>query len=183
MSMIERFAGWIRPLLEVPVVRKTRRNHGLEHATIHVLSSRVKGLRMAGRSDAGGFVLLGEARTEAIEAAARDALRRMKNGEHGLAVHPNCGTNLLTTGFLTTTTALIGFAGKSRRDAWERTPLVLFAVILAIIVAQPLGGSLQKYITTEGDPGDLEIVQITSGTMRSPFGGEIAYHRVKTRST
>ncbi len=181
--MIERFAGWARPLLELPVVRKTRRNHGLEHATIHVLSSRVKGLQMAGRSDAGGFVLLGEAPTESIEAAVRDALRRMKHGEHGLAVHPNCGTNLLTTGFMTTTTAMIGFAGKSRRDAWERIPLVLFAVILAIIMSQPLGTSLQKYITTDGDPGDLEIVQITRGTMRSPFGGAIPYHRVKTRST
>ena len=180
--MIETFAGWIRPVLVLPVVRKTRRNHGLEHATIHILSSRVKGLSMAGRSDAGGFVLLGEAPTTVIEAAARDALRRMKNGEHGLAVHPNCGTNLLTTAFMTTSAALVGFAGKSRRDAWERLPLVMFAVMMAILISAPIGGSLQKYITTDGDPGDLEIVQITRGTVRSPFGGTMTVHRVRTQN-
>ena len=177
MTFIERTADYIRPLLDLPPVRRTRRNHGLEHATIHILSGRIRGLKMAGRSDATGFVLIGEAPTEMIENAVRDALRRMQNGEHGLAVHPNCGTNLVTTSLMTTGAALVGFAGKSRRAAWERLPLVMVAVMAAILFSQPLGAELQKYITTDGDPADLEVVSITRRDV-----GSMIVHRVTTRS-
>ena len=36
-------------LLELPYIRQTRCNHALEHATIHILSERIKPLRLAGR--------------------------------------------------------------------------------------------------------------------------------------
>jgi hypothetical protein len=176
--MIERFAGVVRPLLHLPVVRRTRRNHGLEHATIHILAARVRNLRMAGRSDAGGFVLLGDAPTPMIEAAVYDALRRMRAGEHHLAVHPNCGTNLVTTGLLTTSAAMLGFSGASRRAAWERLPMVMVAVMAAILFSQPLGASLQRHITTDGDPADLEIVGIERRAV-----GSMIVHRVTTRSS
>src|SRR3954463_10192367 len=113
MSSVERFANFAQPVLDLPLVRRTRRNHGLEHATITILSQRVKNLKMAGRSDSGGFVLLGEAPTEQIEASVQEALRRLRGGERALAVHPNCGTNLLTTGFMTTVAAMLGMAGAS----------------------------------------------------------------------
>src|SRR5450432_4134839 len=99
--LVERFANFAQPVLDLPLIRRTRRNHGLEHATIHILSQRVSNLKMAGRSTDSGFVLLGDAPTEQVEAAVREALRRMSAGEHGLAVHPNCGTNLVTTGLMT----------------------------------------------------------------------------------
>jgi hypothetical protein len=183
-SMIEQFASFARPVLDLPIVRRTRRNHGLEHATIHVLSQRVKDLRMAGRSTDSGFVLIGEAPTEMIESAVHDALRRMRNGEHSLAVHPNCGTNLVTTGFLTTLAAMLGFAGASRRDVWNRMPAVMALIMAAILFSQPLGASLQRYITTDGDPGDLTVVSIKRGQFRVPFGGAgVTMHRVITRSS
>lgn len=181
--MIESFARWAQPVLDLPVVRRTRRNHGLEHATIHLLSGRIKDLKMAGRSDAGGFVLIGEAPTEMIEGAVRDALRRMRNGEHHLAVHPNCGTNLVTTGFLTTTAAMLGFTGSTRRGAWERLPMVTMLVMFTILFSQPLGLSLQRHLTTDGDPADLEIVNITRREMPGMAGGTIIVHRVNTRSS
>ena len=117
--MIKEIASAARPILELPMVRRTRRNHGLEHATIHILSRRMKKLRMAGRSDSGGFILIGDAPTEAIESAAREALRRMKAGDHELAIHPNCGTNLVTTASLATGAAMLGLAGASRKAAWN----------------------------------------------------------------
>lgn len=183
-SMIEQFASFARPVLDLPIVRRTRRNHGLEHATIHILSQRVKDLRMAGRSTDSGFVLLGDAPTEMIETAVHDALRRMRNGEHHLAVHPNCGTNLVTTGFLTTTAAMLGFAGANRRDLWNRMPAVMALVMAAILFSQPLGSSLQRYITTDGDPADLSVVSIKRDQFRFPFGGSpVTMHRVITRSS
>src|SRR5512147_1131166 len=121
--MLQELAAMSRPVLDFPYIRRTRRNHGLEHATIHVLSG--SRYRLSGRSDDSGFVLLGEVPTEAVEAAAREALRRMRNGEHNLAVHPNCGTNLLTTGFLASMVGLIGMAGGSRRDSFNRLPTVM----------------------------------------------------------
>ncbi|MDX2163606.1 MAG: DUF6391 domain-containing protein [bacterium] len=178
--MIESLAGWLRPVLNIPFISRTRRNHGLEHATIHLLSARVKNLRMAGRSDAGGFILIGDAPTALIETSAREALRRMQNGEQHLAVHPNCGTNLVTTGVLTSAAALLGFSGVSRRDAWERLPFMSMVMIVLLIVSQPLGGSLQKHLTTDGDPGDLTILSVTRSTMPGLMGGTVTVHRVRT---
>jgi hypothetical protein len=183
-SMIEQFADFARPVLDLPVVRRTRRNHGLEHATIHILSERIKNLRMAGRSTDSGFVLIGEAPTDIVESAVHEALRRMRNGEHHLAVHPNCGTNLVTTGFLTTSAAMLGFTGASRRDAWNRMPAVMALIMAAILFSQPLGSSLQRHITTDGDPQDLTIISIKRDQFRFPFSREaVTMHRVVTHSS
>lgn len=182
--MIKQLAGIAHPLLDTPIVRRTRRNHGLEHATIHLLSSRIKGLHMAGRSTDGGFILLGEAPTEMVERAVHDALRRMRAGEHQLAIHPNCGTNLVTTGFLTSLVALVGLGGANRREAFNRLPAVMTLMMLALLVGQPLGTALQRHITTDGDPADLEVVSITRHEVPTPFSSKpMMMHRVVTRSS
>ncbi|MFO7320416.1 MAG: DUF6391 domain-containing protein [Chloroflexota bacterium] len=181
--MLKQLAQTAKPVLDLPVVRRTRRNHGLEHATIHLLSQRIKGLQMAGRSTESGFVLIGEAPTEAVEAAVYEALRRMRNGEHNLAIHPNCGTNLVTTGFLTSLVGFLGISGASRRDSLNRLPAVMVLMMLTVLFSQPLGTAMQKYFTTDGDPADLEIVSITRSQMRMPFAsGPVTIHRVVTRS-
>ncbi len=182
--LVERFANFARPVLDLPYVRRTRRNHGLEHATIHILSERVKNLRMAGRSSDGGFILLGEAPTEQVETAVRDALRRMRAGEHGLAVHPNCGTNLVTTGLLASLAAMIGLAGASRRDSFNRLPTVMTLIMVTLIFSPALGMSLQKFITTDGDPADLEVVSIRRSEMQTPLSASpLTVHRVVTHSS
>lgn len=181
---VQRFANFAQPVLDLPLVRRTRRNHGLEHATIHILADRIKNLRMAGRSTDAGFILLGEAPTPQVEEAVHAALRRMRSGEHQLAVHPNCGTNLVTTGMMTSVAAMVGLTGASRRDTWNRLPLVMILVMVATLFSQPLGLSLQKYITTDGNPADLEVISITRSQMRLPFSdGPVTVHRVVTRSS
>lgn len=173
----------LQVLVNLPGIRQTRRNHALEHATIHVLSSRVRGLRMAGRSDATGFVLIGEADTGAVERAVHDALRRMQRGEHGLAIHPNCGTNLVTTGYLTSLVAVLGTRGATRReDLLNRIPALMMAMIATIIISQPIGTWLQRHVTTDGDPADLTVEKITRREMNG-FGRKIVTHRVTTRSS
>ena len=178
--MLEQLAEASRPVLDFPYIRRTRRNHGLEHATITVLTPR--GYRLSGRSDDGGFVLLGDVPTEAVEQAAAEALRRMKNGEHQLAVHPNCGTNLVTTGFLATLVALVGMGGSSRKDAMNRFPYVSTAMMGVILFGPLLGMNLQRHFTTEGDPGDLEIVNITRREVTVPWGGKMIVTRVNTQA-
>jgi hypothetical protein len=170
----------LQPLLDVPYIRRTRRNHGLEHATITLLSQRLRDLRMVGRSDAGGFWLLGDVSSQDVQVCADSALQRMQAGEHRLAIHPNCGTNLITVAGLGTLAVLVALIG-SERDRWgkiERIPLVATGILMAVVFGQPLGMQVQEHITTLGDPGDLQIL----GIRRTTRGGLTA-HRVRTTSS
>jgi|SRR5690606_475187 hypothetical protein len=183
--MIQALARLAAPLLNTPIIRRVRRNHGLEHATIHLLSRKLKNLNMAGRSTASGFYLYGNVSTAEIEQTALEALNRMRAGEHGLAIHPNCGTGLVTAGVLTSMAALAGTAGMKRGilDRLARLPSVILLSTLALIAAQPLGLSLQHYFTTLGDPGDLQIVSVRRHEFTIPVAGQrLTVHFVKTRA-
>lgn len=164
-------------ILDSPIISRTRRNHGLEHATIHLLSKTVKHRPLAGHSDSNGFWILGEVPTEEMASAVTEALARLQNGERHLAIHPNCGTNFATYGVAAGLAAFLGLAGANRfRDKLERLPLVTVLATGALILAQPLAFRLQEHVTTSGDPGDLQIVEIRKTTV----GGRTA-HRVVTR--
>ena len=167
----------LAPLLALPPIDRTRRNHGLEHATITLLSQKVRGLSMVGRSTPNGFYLHGDVSTDAVTEAVYEALRRMKAGEAHLAVHPNCGTNFVTAGFAAGLAAFFGFVGaSSTRDRFSRLPLVAVFCTLALILAQPLGLVIQRDVTTSGEMRDLQIVSIA----RSQRGGLVT-HTVTTR--
>lgn len=183
--MIRSLAEDASPLLNQPYIRRVRRNHGLEHATVHVLSSRINNLSVAGRSDGGGFWLMGNIPTEQVSQAVTDALNRMRAGEHQLAVHPNCGTSLLTTGTLVALAALTASIGVRRGilDYAGRLPSVVLMSILAIIFSRPLGLQLQQHFTTLGDPGDLQVMNVERHEMRGPRGGQMIMHRVTTQSS
>jgi len=171
-------SNYFQPLTNIPVISRVRRNHGLEHATLHVLARHNPGLKMAGHSDCGGFWLLGNIPTEKVRAAVEEALSRMKAGEHDLAVHPNCGTNFVTAGTPAGLASVLGMwgVGSRKRDKLERLPTVISLATLALIAAQPLGLQVQKFITTSGVPGDLEVVEIIP-TKR----GRVKAHRIVTR--
>ncbi len=155
-----------------------RRNHALEHATLAVLSEKNPRLRMAGYSDPKGFWLAGEIETEKVEEAVQEALQRMRGGEANLAVHPHCGTNLVTTGFLAGALAWLGMlnSGRSYRDRAERLPLVISLVTLGMMVAQPLGPKVQEHVTTSPDMEGMEIIRIERSKK-----GDVHLHRVLTR--
>ncbi|MBE9525055.1 MAG: hypothetical protein IMY76_08140 [Chloroflexi bacterium] len=170
--------SFLQSLLEIPAVSRTRRNHGLEHATLHILAEKFPQRNMAGHSDPNGFWLIGNIPTDNVTEAVHEALKRMRAGEHNLAVHPNCGTNLITAGTLAGLAGALGMwgAGPRKRDKLDRFPLVATLATLALMVAQPLGMNIQKHITTSGVPGILEVAKITP-TKR----GRLQAHRVLTR--
>lgn len=165
-------------LLEFPLISRIRRNHGLEHATLNVLSQRHSGRPMGGHSDMNGFWIVGNIATEEISETVNEALRRLRAGERKLAVHPNCGTNFATGGVLAGSVAAFSMfgAGKRWRDKLERVPLAITLATLALIVAQPLGLLFQERFTTSGDPGNLEVVEIIARP-----GGRVNAHRILTR--
>ena len=157
---------------------RIRRNHGLEHATIHVLSEALPGRRLIGRSDLGGFWLLGEVGTEELVEAVRLALARMGAGEDNLAVHPNCGTNFATAGTMAGVAgaaAMFG-VGPRKRDKLDRLALAATLATLALMVAQPAGLFIQRHFTTSGEPANLEVIEIIP-TKR----GKLQAHRIVTQ--
>lgn len=168
----------MQSILEFPPLSRIRRNHGLEHATLHLLSQRFPRTSMAGHSDSGGFWLLGDVPTEAVERAVTEALERMRNGQHGLAVHPNCGTNFVVSGGLAGVAgaAAMWGAGSDWRDKAERFSLAALLATAALIFSRPLGFWLQAHVTTSGHPGTLEVVEVRRTTRAG-----LPAHRVVTR--
>lgn len=164
-------------ILEITPISRIRRNHGLEHATIHILARKTPQTPMAGHSDTGGFWLLGELDTDLIRTCAAEALLRMKNGEHKLAIHPNCGTNFVTAGMAGGLAGAAAMFGARRwTDKVARLPLAVSLATLALIATQPFGFLLQEHVTTSGRPGTLEIVDVIPSRR-----GRFTAHRVLTR--
>jgi len=157
---------------------RIRRNHGLEHATTHVISEKAPKRPYMGHSDSRGFWLIGEFSSEEVTDAAVEALARLRGGERQLAIHPNCGTIWATYGGASGLGAFIGMVGGGRRwrDKFKRLPLVVLLSTLALILAQPLAFRLHERYTTSGEPGDMEITEV----IKTGFGGRTA-HRVITR--
>jgi hypothetical protein len=163
-------------LLDSPVLSRLRRNHALEHATIHLLSARYPWGTFVGRSDIHGFFLFGEVPGSAVHQAAHEALARLRSGEARLSIHPNCGTNLLTSGVLGASAAFAAFSGSTTsRNRLSRLPMAILLTALALLVAQPLGTALQRSVTTQADPQALRVVEV-----RSWHRGRTTLHRVRT---
>lgn len=168
---------WLQTWLERPPLAQIRRNHALEHATIHVLSQKYPGRAMAGYSDAYGFWLWTDLTKSAVQEAVQEAWDRMRRGETHLAVHPGCGTNYLTMGFLGSLVAMLTLGLTERRWRWwDRFSFLVPVLMFTLIAAQPLGHWLQAAITTSPDVADLEIVDIQA----FPQGPRTVY-RILTR--
>jgi hypothetical protein len=157
------------------IIGTVRRNHALEHATIAVLLRRLgHDVRMVGRATTDGYYLYADVPTELLESATKEALQRMKAGEGHLAVSPFCGTNLAVAGAMAGVASLVTMGQTSRRG--ERVPNVILASMLAVLVAQPVGRLVQRYLTTSPDLSDTEIVGVRPGGR-----GGARFHKVLTR--
>ena len=142
-----------------PWLNAIRRNHGLEHATVAVLFERYGPRRIAGRASGNGFFIIGKVDQQVLDECAHEALRRMKDGQRGLAVSPLCGTNIAVTGVFTAAAALMASRRAERQERNDSFMSAVTAAMIAVIAAQPAGRWLQQFVTTRGDVDDLEIVR------------------------
>lgn len=143
--------GWLAAL---------RRNHALEHATVTMLSARMKpGARVLGRSTARGFHIYADVPTEVVSQAAADGLASLKNGNRSLAVSPFCGTNLVTAAILAGTASVLISRARGRSPS---LPTTILTTLAAIIAAQPLGMHAQQHLTTSADVSRVEIDEVSS---------------------
>ncbi|MEE8391621.1 MAG: DUF6391 domain-containing protein [Anaerolineae bacterium] len=176
-------------LLDLSFISRVRRNHALEHATIHVLNERHRDLKLMGRSSLWGFYVYGTVPTEDVLSAAQEGLRRLQAGQRQMAIHPNCGTNLAVAGVLAGLGAFLALGGLSMKrnqvfsekpgffwDRLARLPLAFTAATLGIIAARPFGPAVQAYVTTQADVGGMRIVGVTQERKSG-----IVVHHVRTR--
>jgi hypothetical protein len=165
-------------ILDLPLILETRRNHALEHATIHILSAKYSDRHLAGHSNPTGFFILGNVSTEDLKSSVTEALTRLRAGQRELAIHPGCGTNFATTALLAGSLAWLPLSGaKSLRRRFWLLPFAVAFGLLGYLISQPLGPLLQAKVTTEADLGDLRIESIALVRRNG-----IAIHRVITSS-
>ena len=168
-------------LLDLPFVSRVRRNHALEHATMHVLAERYRELRLVGRSSLWGFYIYGNVPTEGVLAAAQEGLQRLQAGQRQLAIHPHCGSNLVVAGILAGLGAFLALGdgskgrARGRLEQLARLPLAFAAATLGILLAQPLGLLLQDRVTTQAHVGPMRIVGVTRESR-----AKVLVHHVRT---
>lgn len=143
-------------------ISRVRRNHGLEHATIHVLSQRFPNLKIGGMSTPFGFTIVGDVTSEDVAEAAIEALKRLRSGEAELALHANCGTNYAVPGIAAGAAAWLGSIGceKKLKSKLERLPLMILLATIALILTRSLGPLVQKKLAVAGDPEGLELERV-----------------------
>jgi hypothetical protein len=148
-------------ILDFPPYLATRRNHALEHATLHMLARKYDDKTLAGHSNPTGFFLFGDMTTDDVRNAIQEAMTRLRAGEKELAIHPGCGTNLATSMILPATFAFFPFQGaRSNRGRFLLLPLALLFGVFGFFLSKPLGPWLQRNITTEADLGNMQVVEI-----------------------
>jgi hypothetical protein len=148
-------------ILDLPLILETRRNHALEHATLHILARTYPNQHMAGHSNPTGFFLLGTFNTQDVWAASTEAMTRLGAGESNLAIHPGCGTNLATSALLAGTLGWIPLRG-AKSTFWRLwlIPVAIAFGTIGYLLSQPAGPWLQANVTTEADLGDMKIIDI-----------------------
>lgn len=149
-------------ILDLPHILSTRRNHAVEHATLKILARKYDDKDLAGHSNPTGFFLFGELATDDIRSAIKEAMTRLRAGEHDLAIHPGCGTNLATSMVVPATFAWIPFQGtRSMRWRLLLIPVAVTFALFGYLLSKPLGPWFQRHVTTEANLGDMQVVEIT----------------------
>ena len=150
--------------------RILRRNHALEHATIVVMMERSPGRKFNGFSDDDGFFVQGVRSTDEVDSAAREALRRMKAGEKGLAIHRNCGTTIVAANLLVAVffLAAIGFGLYMN---WPLYLMILGGIALALLLRVPFSLLLQRFVTTDADLTNADVGWVEPARPQDMRGG------------
>jgi hypothetical protein len=148
-------------ILDFPPILATRRNHALEHATLHVLEGLQPNRHLAGHSNPTGFFIFANVSTAELTSAINQALTRLRSGERNLAIHAGCGTNLATSMLVAGSMAFLPLRG-SKSLLWRLLllPLALALGVMGYALSQPLGPWLQAKVTTEAEMGDLRLVEV-----------------------
>ena len=131
------------------VIAHIRKNHAMEHATIHLLTQALPNVSFGGWSFVKGFWILGKAELQDVQKAAEMAYARLNNG-------------LCTAG-----AAMITTLGTDEdEDRITKFSAFLTAGMIGALAGRPLGPKVQEKITTDSDVSSLSIVSISCSSFR-----------------
>ena len=156
-------------------IRRVRRNHALEHATVTLMLE--EGVRgpLGGYSTPWGFFIVGNLSTEHLSRIVDEALGSLRAGQSELAISPHCGTNMAVAAIISgALTRLV--LGRRKRGRWKRLPLVMVAVVAGAVLSRPVGSAIQRRYTTLSEMDGLEVVDVRKAWP----GNAPRLHRVNT---
>ncbi len=139
-----------------------KQNHALEHATIVLLNRKHPDVRLAGISFAAGFFVFGDIPTEEVLPTAQEALNLLRTTQPELALHERCGTNLAVSGLLA---GLSAMAVARMRKPYGTLNNVILASTAALVLARPLGLTVQRFFTTQTPNDSMVIEKVTPMTI------------------
>ena len=140
-------------------LRRVRRNHALEHATVTLMLE--EGVRgpLGGYSTPWGFFIVGNLSTEQLSRIVGEALRSLRAGQSEMAISPHCGTNMAVAAIISgALTRLV--LGRRKSGRWKRLPLVMGAVVVGAALSRPVGNAIQRRYTTLSEMDGLEVVDV-----------------------
>ncbi|HDQ34868.1 MAG TPA: hypothetical protein ENN14_00965 [Chloroflexi bacterium] len=148
--------------MTVSLLRRVRRNHALEHATINLLNRRHPQALLIGMSNPLGFTLYTDLYADEVVPALKDAIRQLGAGKSALAYHSNCGTNMVAAAALTMLATMLGLGGSdcSFEERVERVPKTLLLNVLALLAARAVGPWLQAHLTVDPYIAGVEIASV-----------------------
>jgi hypothetical protein len=120
------------------------------------MMEREPGRRLNGFSTDDGFFVQGVRSIAEVESAAREAIRRLQNGEKGLAIHRNCGTTIVAANLLAAILFLLAL-GLGLYLGGNIYLMILGSVVLAFALRIPLSLILQRFVTTDADLKNAEV--------------------------
>ena len=108
-----------------------------------------------------------------VNEAAQTALTRLSAGESQLAISRSCGTNFAVAALLASAALrMVESVGGKGRSGW---PLSAGLVLGAVLLSRPLGGAIQRGITTLSRMDGMRILEVKSFRI-----GRLQIHRVFT---
>ena len=143
--------------LMLGLLREIRSQHGREHATVAVLLERGISPPLAGNATPGGFLVYSRASTEDVREAAEEALRRLQSGQHGLAVSPYCGTNILVAALIALIVTSV-LRGRSK-SVMKGMSSMMLGIMVALTFRRRVGELVQEHLTTLPDSDGVSVRQ------------------------
>lgn len=144
-----------------------RRNHAIEHATVHVLEELYGAKMVDGCATTEGFRIRAAVDPVLIFDAAREGLSRLQRGDGALAINRRCATALLVSYF-----AVGGSLVSLLLTTHNVSPLNLALVLILTVAATPkISRVVQRFLTTSLDVKGMSIggVELVAPTLMMGF--------------
>jgi hypothetical protein len=157
-------------MLQITFDMRRRRNHALEHATVNVLEQRYQArMPVGGFAEPDGFFVQGPVNAQLVLDAAKEGLQRLKAGETELALHPRCGTMIVSGQLISAITFFATLISLGNFSFLNVILSMLFSLFTARLLAQPVGLFLQRTITTSTDVEGMHIDRLDAQMPQNPF--------------